>query len=566
MIYDIFISYKRKSGQTASNLYYRLTTRGYSTFYDLDEMRTGNFNEQLLSYIDNAKDVFVIIEDGSLDGCKREDWENDWFLFEIAHAIEKKKNIIPILLDCNMPHQEFFPDKLKELSLKQSPEFSLSFFEEYLNKLERQGCIQSQPLAKNKMTSVFKFYSNESCQVLQDGKLVCDLEGKSEEPFYLPVERKGDYRFTVINSYTGDSKTLTKHIDADEEKIVEIEWQESHPFKPNQEWPSQNPIEGENYTVDLGLLKFNMVRVQGGEMMIGATEEQGEDAEPNELPAHLVSLPTYYIGQFPITQNIWELVMGYNKSGFKYKEEIARKQNEEKLKTIDSDANQTTENNQLNDSRKRSKSWMWNTGMSSVIGGLLGTLGGPIGGGIVAAGLLGARAAMSGFGSTDFLDEYGHYPIENITLEEAREFVRRLSDITNLKFSLPSEDEWEFAARGGIKSKRYKYAGSNDIDEVAWYRENSEHSTHPVGEKKPNELGLYDMSGNVWEWTETPAHSFAMRPNHSVLLDDSTVFIRRGGSYWHKAKNCRVSKRYSSYLLKKTNGLGLRVVIRENIK
>ena len=135
--YDIFISYKRKSLPTANNLYYRLTTRGYSTFFDLEEMRRDNFNVQLLNYIENAKDVFVILEEGSLDGCKHENWEkDDWFCHEIAFALEKKKNIIPILLNgFKMPEEDFFPDKLKELSLKNAPEFSYSFFNAYIDKL-----------------------------------------------------------------------------------------------------------------------------------------------------------------------------------------------------------------------------------------------------------------------------------------------------------------------------------------------------------------------------------------------------------------------------------------------
>lgn len=137
MTYDIFISYKRKSLATANNLYYRLTTRGYSTFFDLDEMKKDNFDVQLLHYIENAKDVFVILEEGSLDASKKNKWKDDWFCKEIAHAIKTKKNIIPILLGgYQMPSIDTLPDELKELTLKNSPEFSFSYFEEYLNKLK----------------------------------------------------------------------------------------------------------------------------------------------------------------------------------------------------------------------------------------------------------------------------------------------------------------------------------------------------------------------------------------------------------------------------------------------
>lgn len=223
--FDIFISYKRKSLPTANNLYYRLTTRGYSTFFDLEEMGRDNFNEQLLNYIENSKDVFVILEEGSLDACKKTDWEKDWFCHEIAYALEKKKNIIPILIGgYQMPSDEFFPDKLKELSLKNAPEFNFSFFEAYLDKLIEKKYLLSQPNQQEKTTSVFKFYSNENCQVYKEGKLVCSLEGMSDEPYYLPVPRKGDYRFKVVNNASHEIRIQNAFIDLGEEKNVEITW------------------------------------------------------------------------------------------------------------------------------------------------------------------------------------------------------------------------------------------------------------------------------------------------------------------------------------------------------
>lgn len=225
MTFDIFISYKRKSLATANNLYYRLTTRGYSTFFDLEEMGRDNFNTQLLNYIENAKDVFIILEEGSLDACKNQDWENDWFCREIAFALEKKKNIIPILIGgYEMPPADFFPDKLKELSLKNAPEFNFSFFEAYLDKLEKKNYLLSRPNVQDKVTSIFKFYSNENCQVFKEGKLVCSLDGMADEPYYLPVPRKGDYRFKVINNSSNESQILNEKIDAVEEKNVEIKW------------------------------------------------------------------------------------------------------------------------------------------------------------------------------------------------------------------------------------------------------------------------------------------------------------------------------------------------------
>ncbi len=537
MTYDIFISYKRKSLATANNLYYRLTTRGYSTFFDLEEMRKDNFDVQLLNYIENAKDIFVVLEEGSLDACKKADWEKDWFCKEIAHALKKKKNIIPILIGgYKMPNQSFFPDELKELSLKNSPEFSFSYFEEYLNKLIDKGYITSEAHANNVATSIFKFYSNENCQVFKEGKLVCCLEGFSDEPYYLPVPRKGDYRFKCVNSITDESILRKEHIDAEEERDIDILWEEHKPFIPSQEWPESALISGDNYLVDFGYGKFNMIRVEGGEMTIGATIEQENYAETNEYPSHSVNIPTFYIGQFPITQNVWEIVMGYNKSHFK-----------------------DLEKHLLSDLEEQSLLTKAGTiyGMWSTFGTLHQSRS-------VAAiakvkGREWIKNKIKKYMSSESC-EVGHYPVENITHDQAIEFVRRLSKMTNIRFNLPTEEEWEYAARGGKKSKHYRFAGSDNIDDVAWYRDNSDSRTHPVGEKLPNELGIYDMCGNVWEWTATPAHTYG-----NEVVAGGNVFIRRGGSWWHEAQNCRVSKRYASDHLKKTSGLGLRVVIRENV-
>lgn len=524
--FDIFISYKRKSLALANNLYYRLITRGYSVFFDLEEMRRDNFEPQLLRYIENAKDIFVVLEEGSLDGSKNDDWEtNDWFCHEVSFALEKNKNIIPILLGgYQMPNEEDLPLKLRPLTKKNSPEFSVSFFDDYLNRLVEKEYITSVPSKSKEASSVFKFYSNENCQVLKEGKLVCSLEGNSDEPFYLPVSRKGTYRFKCINSITLAEQLKKESIDFNEEKEIEIEWsRERKPFTPKQEFPSSQLIEGDEYNVELGHVNFKMMRVEGGTINIGATKEQLSEADNIEYPEHSITINSFYISQFPITQNIWEVVMGYNKSKFKKQEQEISNE----------------------------KTLLFASGAGSA-GAVVGTatgwlLGGPIG--AVVGGALGYKSCC---------DDKGHYPAENLTHDEAIEFVHRLSKMTNLCFSLPTEDEWEYAARGGQRSLKYKYAGGNEIDDVAWHRQNSTGTTHPVGEKKPNELGLYDMSGNVWEWTETPAHSYSIE---SVECSGD-VFIRRGGSWWHDPSNCRVSKRYASDKSKKTSGLGLRVVIR----
>ena len=123
-------------------------------------------------------------------------------------------------------------------------------------------------------------------------------------------------------------------------------------------------------------------------------------------------------------------------------------------------------------------------------------------------------------------------PVEQVSWNDAMEFCKKLNDMglapAGYQFSLPTDAQWEYAARGGNKSKGYEYSGSNDIKEVAWYDDNSD-ATHDVGTKKPNELGLYDMSGNVWEWC------LDARGSHRVL---------RGGGWSNYADRCRVAFRH----------------------
>ena len=140
------------------------------------------------------------------------------------------------------------------------------------------------------------------------------------------------------------------------------------------------------------------------------------------------------------------------------------------------------------------------------------------------------------------------YPVNCIDWNEAQEFIFKLNQKTNKKFRLPTEAEWEYAARGGSKSKGYKYAGSNTIGDVAWYSYNSFYIHHPVGTKAPNELGIYDMNGNVWEWCQDwyAAYNSAAQKDPTGPASGSEK-VHRGGCYNNSARQSRVSGERGTY-------------------
>ena len=224
----------------------------------------------------------------------------------------------------------------------------------------------------------------------------------------------------------------------------------------------------------VGNVTMRMIGVEGGVFQMGATQEQGDRAYPDENPTHKVQLSSYYIGETPVTRGLWNEVMG---------------------RKLD-------------------------------------------------------------------LDEID-LPMNEVSWEDSKAFIQNLKDKTGIDFRLPSEAEWEFAARGGNNSMGTVYAGSNDIEEVAWFFGNSKKTLHPVKQKNPNELGIYDMNGNVKEWCQDWYDSYTREEQENPVCTTYSFPERvvRGGGWESMARSSRVSTRFSFKPNERSGSVGFRLVM-----
>jgi formylglycine-generating enzyme required for sulfatase activity len=160
--------------------------------------------------------------------------------------------------------------------------------------------------------------------------------------------------------------------------------------------------------------------------------------------------------------------------------------------------------------------------------------------------------AVMGKNPSNFKDDLKN-PVEQVSWNEAKEFCKKLNQlIVGKDFRLPTEAEWEYACRAGTQTRYYFGDDAAKLGDYGWYDENSGSKTHPVGQKKPNDWGLYDMSGNVWEWCEDPYHdSYANKPENTKnngntiwLSGNVSLRVLRGGSCFNYSRNCHSAKRY----------------------
>ena len=311
---------------------------------------------------------------------------------------------------------------------------------------------------------------------MQDGKNIIvsyDLSGKQGQTFTVSLlvsENGGSTWQGPVNSVTGakgqgitpgTGKRIIWNVLQDREKLQGS----AIAFKVRA-----------SYAAGGGSGSIEMIFVEGGTFTMGCTSEQGSDCYDSEKPAHKVTLNSFSIGKYEVTQKQWQDVMGSNPSYF---------------------------------------------------------------------------------GNCD------NCPVEMVSWNDVQDFIQRINAKTGSNYRLPTEAEWEYAARGGKQSRGYKYSGSDDINAVAWYTDNSSSKTHAVGQKQANELGIYDMSGNIWEWCSDWYGNYPSYPQNNPTGSESGSYrVSRGGSWFILAQYCRASYRFSDYSPDdRDSNMGFRLVV-----
>lgn len=220
----------------------------------------------------------------------------------------------------------------------------------------------------------------------------------------------------------------------------------------------------------------NMIFIEGGTFTMGTDTIDFDEIHSDQAPAHQVTLKSFYICKYEVTQKEWEAIMKKNPSEF--------------------------------------------------------ALNGP------------------------------NNPVENVSWDDCQEFIQKLNEITGMKFRLPTEAEWEFAARGGNKSKGYRYSGNNDRYEVAILYRDYDQGTDNVGTLLENELGIYDMSGNVYELCQDFYGEYDAKPQTNPINTSKSVYhVARGGAWFSASYNCTVTNRIKMAKSERANGVGLRLAI-----
>ena len=476
MKHKVFISYSRHDyvdsfgevipGNYITAIIDALEKNHIPYWIDKDGVFSGDEFKGVLTEAIEQASVFIFVSSSSSN-------QSQWTAKEINVAVYEKKKIIPVLIDDSKYNSSVKLDLvgLDFINLKVNLELGLK---ELVKSIKNS--LGTSDIDIKKVKDEIKALEKEGAKLYtQEKRLFDEIAAKKrligEDVKICPVCEEE----TEINSLSCP-RCGWAYVPFTSKKLDEKRLDTCRRVWNRGITSQQETVKEASKTLPQPILELidNMVEVLGGSFIMGGTPEQGEEAFSDEKPPHKVTVTTFYIGRYPITQEQWKAVMGSNPSYFQ-----------------------------------------------------------------------GER-----------------HPVEQVNWTDCQVFVKKLSEMTGMHFRLPTEAEWEFAARGGNRSKGYKYSGGDLLPQLAWYNENSGSTSHEVGLKSPNELGLYDMSGNIWEWVQDWKGDFSEEDQTNPTGPaDGDERVCRGGGWNREHDRCRVSYRGDDEPDLRYRSLGLRVVM-----
>lgn len=505
--YDIFISYRREGGKHIARLLKtEMELRGYYSFLDFDELKDGRFDKRIMDAIDAAPIFMFILSKHALDRCVD---ENDWVRKEIEYAMQTERHIIPINPDKSFDTFELsVPQKIRE-GLGQHQFSQLLIDDMFNSSMDKLVEDRLEPIlgkrTKHEMSvagAIIHLTTDVNCEVYRFGKHECNVVVGEDKVLRL---KKGKHKLEFVS------------IDNDKDKyglVLPIEDVDTEDF------------------IEITLQHIVEKRIEA-ELACQRAEEEREEERKRKAVEEAERIRLEEEAKRKQLGNMSEVITVNGVSFSMIKIQGG---------TFAMGATSEQGDDAFDDERP-----VHHVTLSDYM----------IGETVVTQELW---QAVMGCNPSYF---YGTTrPVEKVSWYDCNVFITRLNSLTGRSFRLPTEAEWEYAARGGQQSKGYRYAGSNTLGDVAWYDENSNQITHPVKQKMPNELGLYDMSGNVLEWCNDMYDAYGKKVQTNPIgttMKKRRVF--RGGCWSYDKKNCRVAYRNYCNPIRCSHYLGLRLAL-----
>lgn len=494
--YDIFISYRRDGGfETAKHLNDLLIRDGYSVSFDIDTLREGDFDEALLRRIDQCVDFILIVDKHTFDRTLDPEFDpnKDWLRKELAYALKLKKNIIPLLLTGVKSFPSDLPEDIADVTTKNRPEYNKYYFDEFYRRLKSfLHCIPRNAKIEDKDCATITLYSGSDASILADGEHIANVKAKEFSKVQISL---GEHVFEFVSIHNP-----TQH------------YSEVHAL---------NEVKNYVIRIEFGKKKKQVIKASVlFKSIIALVVLAGISAgiyyltknKPKDELAGVINYPTnveveYYDETLFVNGIPYKMI---SIKGGEYNMGIEGDEEAQKHKVKLSDY-------MIGETEIPQSIW------EAVMGNNPSRHVGP------------------------------NYPVEQISWNDCQQFIARLNELSGQAFRLPTEAEWEYAARG-------KEESITDLANYAWYEVNSGHTTHAVGMKYPNGWGLKDVFGNVWEWCNDRhavySKSDAVNP---VGPESGDMNVFRGGGCGSEAKTCTPTFRGACMPEEKADALGIRL-------